>query len=255
MEENVRRFDGKVAEYARYRERYAPEILLPLLRDWCGLTPQWKVADIGAGTGLLSDVFVANGNHVFAVEPNAEMREMFARLHEDLSLIEIVDGTAENTSLEDRSVEIVAVGRAMHWFDTERAMEEFRRILKPGGWIAIIAFGRAQAGREENEAFEKVLRERATDNADSHAGYTVYRRIEDYLASDFLRKEISGTMSLDWDELLGMTMSLSHAPRVEDEKYLPFERALREFFDHYATDRRVTLATRYWINVGRFAAS
>ncbi|WP_213804294.1 class I SAM-dependent methyltransferase [Granulicella sp. dw_53] len=255
MEENVRRFDGKVAEYARYRERYAPDILLPLLRDWCGLTPEWKVADIGAGTGLLSDIFVANGNRVLAVEPNVEMREMFARLHEESSLIEIIDGTAENTSLEDGSVEMVTAGRAMHWFDTERAMEEFRRILKPGGWIAIIAFGRAQAGREENEAFEELLRERATDNADSHAGYGVYRRMEEYLASDFLRKEIAGTMSLDWDELYGMTMSLSHAPRMEDPRYPPFERALREYFERYAEEGRVTLATRYWINLGRFAAS
>ena len=73
---SVRRFDGKVTDYARHRERYSHEILLPILRSHCGLTSKWVVADIGAGTGMLSDVFLANGNHTIAVEPNAEMREM-----------------------------------------------------------------------------------------------------------------------------------------------------------------------------------
>jgi len=254
MEKNARRFDGRVAEYARYRERYAPEILLPRLLEWCGLTPQWTVADIGAGTGMLSDVFLENGNRVLAIEPNAEMREMCGRLHEGSSLLEVVDGSAERTTLGDCSVEMVVAGRALHWFDADRAMAEFRRILKPGGWVAIIAFGRSQTGREENEAFEQLLREWATDLADSHAGYGVYGQIEDYLTSDFHHEEIRGTMLLDWNELYGMTMSLSHAPRLEDPKYPQFEKALRGYFDRYAVDGRVTLETRYWINAGRFGS-
>jgi hypothetical protein len=82
MENNVHRFDGRASEYARYRERYALEVLLPRLREWCGLTSDWTVADVGAGTGMLSDVFMANGNRVVAVEPNAEMRQMCLSLHE-----------------------------------------------------------------------------------------------------------------------------------------------------------------------------
>ena len=252
MGKNVRRFDGRVAEYARYRERYTPEILLPLLREWCGLTPEWTVADIGAGTGMLSDVFLTNGNRVLAVEPNAEMREMCSSLHEGCSRLEIVDGTAEDTELGTSSVDMVSAGRAMHWFDADRAMAEFGRILKPGGWVAIVAFGRTETGREENEAFEQLLRERAIDHANSHTGYEVYRRIEDYFGGGFHHAEICGTMSLDWSKLRGMTMSLSHAPRMEDPKYPQVEQALRAYFDHYAADGEVTLQTRYWINAGRF---
>ncbi len=83
---NVQRFAGKAIAYAQYRERYAPEILLPRLHAWCGLTPDWTVADVGAGTGMLSDVFLANGNHVFAVEPNDDMRQMCADLHRDFRI-------------------------------------------------------------------------------------------------------------------------------------------------------------------------
>src|ERR1700744_5777239 len=119
MPEHTGKFSGKVADYARYRERYEPGVVLPLLREWCGLTPQWTVADVGAGTGMVGDIFRANGNSVIAVEPNAEMRGACALLHAGDSQFTVASGTAENTGLRDASVEMVAVGRALHWFDAE----------------------------------------------------------------------------------------------------------------------------------------
>lgn len=252
MRENVRRFDGRVGEYARYRERYEPEVLLPRLRDWCGFTPEWTVADVGAGTGMLSDVFLANGNRVIAIEPNEEMRAMCAELHGADAQLEIVDGTSEATGLADASVEMVTAGRARHWFDVERAMAEFRRVLRPDGWVMVVAFGRSHIGREENVAFEELLHERAVDKTDKHKAIAIYQSVGDYLPRDFHHEEICGTMTLAWDELLGIAMSLSSAPRVEDERYPYFEQGLRDYFARYAVDGVVTLDTRYWISVGRF---
>src|SRR5205085_5778896 len=68
-----KRFSSRVADYVRYRPGY-PRDILALLRTAMKLTPHWPVADLGAGTGLSSELFVSNGNPVFAVEPNAEMR-------------------------------------------------------------------------------------------------------------------------------------------------------------------------------------
>ena len=252
MENNVCRFDGLAQQYANYRERYEPEVLLSRLRDWCGLTAEWTVADIGAGTGMLSDVFLANGNRVIAVEPNAGMRAMCADLHEQDKRLEIVDGTGEATGLKDGSVEMVAAGRALHWLDVPRAMTEFRRILKPDGWVAIVAFGRSQAGREENVAFEEFLHERAANKVDIDKALAVYRSVGDHVPRDFHHEEIHGTMMFPWDELLGVALSLSSAPRVGDELYPRFEQGLREYFARFAVDGVVTLDTRYWINVGRF---
>jgi predicted RNA methylase len=101
MSQFTGRFTGKVAEYAQYRERYDPDIVLPLLREWCGLTPQWTVADVGAGTGMVGDLFRANGNRVMAVEPNAEMRAACASLHAADASFTVVDGAAEKTGLDD----------------------------------------------------------------------------------------------------------------------------------------------------------
>lgn len=252
---SVTRFDGKVADYAQFRERYSPEILLPRLREWCGLSSSWTVADIGAGTGMLSDVFLSNGNRTLAVEPNAEMRQMCRQLHPGSSLLHIVDGTAEQTSLETASVDMVSAGRAMHWFDLDRATAEFRRILKPAGWVAILAFGRTEAGGEENEALEHLLRRFSKDHADTHAGYKVYRRLHEYLPIDFHHEEILGSMQMDWPSLYGMVMSLSHSPAKNDPAYPRFEQELKACFDRFAKNGEIELQTRYWINVGRFSRS
>lgn len=209
--ETTRRFDSKAVPYDRYRERYSPAVVLPLLRSICGLTPEWRVADIGAGTGMLSDIFLANGNRTIAIEPNPGMREMCQRLHQKDSRLQVVEGTAEATGVPSSSVDLVTAGRAMHWFDREKAFPEFQRILKPDGWVAIIAFGRTENGRAENVEFETVLREFSEDHTDTHARYDVYRNMRAYLPRDFYHEEILGTMTFDWDGLLGMALSLSQS--------------------------------------------
>ena len=134
---STERFSDRVADYVRYRPSYPPD-LLDCLRRNCGLTPHWIIADVGSGTGLLTKIFLENGNRVFAVEPNAAMRaagEEFLRGFEQLASRE---GRAEATGLEAHSVDLVAAGQAFHWFDRRRARAEFERILKPSGWVALV---------------------------------------------------------------------------------------------------------------------
>src|ERR1700743_2880919 len=110
MTGNIQRFNGRAADYDEFRERYDAGILLPRLRMWCGLTPTWTIADIGAGTGMLADVFLANGNHVLAVEPTREMRDTWAALHAHDARLQVIDGTAEATSLQGQSIDLISVG-------------------------------------------------------------------------------------------------------------------------------------------------
>ena len=253
MSENIEKFTGRVAAYAEYRERYDPGIVLPLLRDWCGLLPEWTVADVGAGTGMLSDVFLAGGNRVIAVEPNVEMRQACAELHEGNAQLSLIDGTAESTGLEDASVEMVSVGRALHWFDIELAMREFRRVLKPNGWIAVIAFSRAKDGREENEAYEEFLQPFTVNGLGTHVQYSKYERFKDLFAEgEFRHEEVPGEIQMGWDALRGLTLSLSHAPLPEAPEFGTFEEALQKYFARHEKNGFVTLVTRYWISAGRF---
>ena len=147
----AQRFTGKASGYALYRERYDPHVVLPVLRKLCGLIPDWSIADIGAGTGMVGDIFRVNGNRVFAIEPNAEMRAVCEGLHSSDSQFSVLDGSAEHTSLADGSINMIAIGRALHWFDIDKAIPEFRRILKPRGWVAILACGRRDDGRRHPE--------------------------------------------------------------------------------------------------------
>jgi len=253
MSVHVERFNGRAEEYARFRKRYDPSIILPLLREWCGLLPEWTVADIAAGTGMLSDVLLANGNRVIAIEPNAKMREVCTQLHEGDLQLAIMNGTAESTGLSGASVEMVTVGRALHWFDFNAAMREFRRVLRPGGWVAVIAFGRMDTESQENIAYENLFRPYTGSREGTSASHAVYRKLERaFEGGEFHQVQIPGVMKLGWVELRGLTLSLSYSPLPESDEFGPFEVELRRFFDQYERNGGVTLATSYWINAGRF---
>lgn len=252
MANTIQRFDGRAADYERYRERYDARELLALLREWSGLKPDWLVADIGAGTGMLSDVFLANGNRVIAIEPNAGMRAACERLHDGEQRLEVRDGTAEATGLPDASVDVVANGRALHWFDVARAMQEFKRVLRPGGWLVVVAAGRTERGREANEALTHMLQEFTGDVNYREKAYKVYGDVKELFdGAEYHHYEHGGEMRLDWEHLRGMALSLSTVPRADDPRFAEFERLLRDFFHRYQKDGIVTLETRCWLNAGR----
>src|SRR5712691_7831802 len=131
------RFSNRVADYVRYRPGYPPAVL-DLLRTDCGLRPDHVVADIGSGTGILSKLFLENGNRVFGVEPNAEMRQAGEEYLASYDGFSSIEGSAESTTLADSSVDFITAAQAFHWFDPQAARREFARILKPGGWVVIL---------------------------------------------------------------------------------------------------------------------
>jgi ubiquinone/menaquinone biosynthesis C-methylase UbiE len=256
MSQFTERFTGKTAEYAQYRERYDPEIILPLLQEWCGLTPEWTVADVGAGTGMVGDVFRTSGNRVIAVEPNTEMRAACTALHAADASFTVVDGSAERTGLGDASLEMVAVGRALHWFNVEEAIPEFRRILKPAGWVVILASGRTEDGREENVAYKDLMQASTGRDSTRDPLLAVYGQMKTWFAGgQFRHAEAAGEMKLDWDGVRGLTLSLSHAPMPGSEGFSDFERELRRYFDRFQQNGLVTLTTKTWVSVGQFVES
>ncbi len=124
MESPIERFSDRVENYVKYRPHYPASIMEALARS-CGLTPNAKIADIGSGTGILSKLFLDNGNTVFAVEPNQPMRTAAEHWLINDSNFQSIDGQAENTTLESHSIDIISVGQAFHWFDRIRAKSEF----------------------------------------------------------------------------------------------------------------------------------
>ncbi len=121
----------------KYRPRY-PQVLIEFLQRECHLTETAVIADIGSGTGLLTEVFLSHGYHVFGIEPDPAMRAAAEWLLHGYAHFTSIPATAEATTLADHSIDVVTAGQAFHWFDLERARSEFRRILAPGGWVVLI---------------------------------------------------------------------------------------------------------------------
>jgi SAM-dependent methyltransferase len=136
QDEWVRRgssFGAVASAYADLRPGYPAEAvrwaLAPVAADVAGL----RVVDLGAGTGILTELLIRLGTDVTAVEPDAEMRAEFARR---LPSVRLLTGSAEDIPLPDGSADAVLCGQAMHWFTMDRALPEIARVLRPGGVLA-----------------------------------------------------------------------------------------------------------------------
>ncbi len=253
MSSNTQRFDGRAEDYDLYRQRYPAEAVLMRLRAWCDLTPRHLIADIGAGTGMLAEVFLANGNPIIAIEPNADMRAICLRLQTPSSSLTIIDATAEATTLPNHSIDLVAAGRAFHWFDRDRALTEFRRILKPDGWVTLVSVGRSKDESQHSTDFERLLIEHGTDHTYVRAGLRVHEDLHTLFTRDWHHEEIHGVLPLNWESFFGHTMSLSMTPKPTDPRFPQFLKALEGFFNRYATNGILTLPTTCWISAGRLA--
>src|SRR5687768_16300575 len=137
MTKALTRFSSRAEAYAKYRPCY-PAGVVETLKSECGLTTDSVVADVGSGTGILTELLLKNGNRVFGIEPNEAMRVFAEEALKDYPQFESVDGSAEATALPDDTMDIVVAAQAFHWFDREKTKREFTRILKPNGWVALI---------------------------------------------------------------------------------------------------------------------
>src|SRR5215207_7721297 len=128
------RFSTRVKEYVKYRPGYPPAVWDTLRRE-AGLTQATAVADVGSGTGISAEPLLKEGNIVYCVEPNGEMRAAGEELLGGYGGFRSVAGTGERTTLPPRVVDMVVCAQAFHWFDREKAAAEFKRICRPGGWV------------------------------------------------------------------------------------------------------------------------
>jgi ubiquinone/menaquinone biosynthesis C-methylase UbiE len=136
MNENVVKYTEKEKIYEKYRPGYSKDILEYLLEY--GFSNNTIIGDIGSGTGKLSKIFLENGNIVYSIEPNKNMREMSDYLYSQYSNYNSINGTAESTGLPDNSIDLITVAQAFHWFDKNKAIIEFKRIIKVNGILVLI---------------------------------------------------------------------------------------------------------------------
>ena len=242
------RFSNRVDNYVKYRPTYPAEMLETLKAD-CQLTHDSPIADIGSGTGILTRLFLQNGNPVFGVEPNREMREAGERLLQDFRYFQSVAGTAEATTLPDQSVDFVTAGQAFHWFDRVRAKAEFSRILRPQGWVMFVWNDR-QTSSPFLQDYEQLLRTYATDYEVVNHQEIDHQAFEDFFAPHGYRtKALANHQDFDFEGVKGRLLSSSYAPEAGHPNHEPMLAALKQIFQVHQRDGMVRfeyLTTMYY---------
>jgi SAM-dependent methyltransferase len=241
MRKPTERFDRRVESYVRSRPSY-PTAVMELLEEQIGLVAGWTVADIGSGTGILSRLFLDRGCRVFGVEPNAEMRRAGEALLSTYRLFTSVSGTAEQTSLPDASVDLVAAGQAYHWFDPKAAREEFTRILRPEGWVVLVWNDRRRHGSAFLRAYEGLLIDYGTDYQEvDHSRLGPEELGSFFGGGSMFMAAFANCQSLDFEGLKGRLLSSSYTPGPDHPNHTSMLRTLRAIFEAHAVDDRVDI--------------
>lgn len=241
------RFSNRVEDYIKYRPNY-PEAVIPFLQEAINLWPEMIVADIGSGTGILSETFLKNGNRVFGVEPNKAMRTAAEELLKVYPAFTSVDGAAEATTLESNSIDLITAGQAFHWFDIGQANVEFGRILKLGGWVVLIWNVRIDS-TPFAQAYEQVLLDYGLDYRQVN-----HRNVSDkHLPAffDYRLKTFANFQRLDYEGLAGRLLSSSYAPLAGHPNHEPMLVALREVFEAHQVDGFVRFEYETHLYYGR----
>ncbi len=232
----TQRFSNRVENYVKYRPSY-PTAVLDCLRNECGLAETAVIADIGSGTGILARLFLQNGNHVLGVEPNKAMREAGEAFLAGFANFTSVNGTAEATTLPDDSVDFVTAGQAAHWFDREKSLPELRRILRPGGFVALVwntmDFEASPFMRGYGQLYPRYLSNKP-ERKDELRGHVL-----DYLGAGTQVRTFPHEWAYDLAGMTGGLLSSSFAPLAGDPRHEPMLAELHDLFVAHAVDGRI----------------
>lgn len=198
------RFSDRVGDYVKFRPTY-PTAAVDAVLKGTAHPERLTVADVGAGTGIFSRLLASRGLTVLAVEPNGSMaREIGPG-------ISWIDGTAERTTLGDGSVDVVVCAQAFHWFKAAEALREFSRVLRPGGWVALVWNIRDESDALTS-AYTRTIRDAIGSEPAEMRGFE--ERLLD--TEGFARggmAEVPHEQALDVSGFVGRATSASYVPK------------------------------------------
>lgn len=245
------RFTGRVDAYRRFRPGYPVEVVA-LLRRECGLEADTSVVDVAAGTGLLTEILLNAGFAVTAIEPNAEMRAVCSELERKYAKLRCAPGTAEATGLPDSAANLITVGQAMHWFDLERTRREFARILRPGGWCAVVYNDRRMGGDPFHDGYERLLREFGIDYAQVQRQHIEGERLREFFAPAEMRRAVfAHEQRFTLEGLMGRLLSSSYMPQPGHASYAGMQAAAERLFAENARDGLVRMEYECVVSYGQ----
>lgn len=230
LKDSKSRFSDKVDNYVKYRPHYPLEII-SFLEKKIGLNHNSVIADIGSGTGISSINFLKNGNLVFGIEPNDEMRFAADKNLKKYPNFKSVNSTAEQTKLQDNSIDIIIAGQAFHWFDKEKSKKEFKRILRKNGYVVLLWNDRRTDSTPFLIEYEKMLQDFGTDYKEVN-----HKNVDEKIFDAFFGFKKWETISFpnyqefDLEGMNGRLLSSSYIPEKGTLKFMELMKCAEKVF-------------------------
>lgn len=234
----VSRFDNRVENYVKYRPHYPLEVL-KFFRNELNLLKSSVIADIGSGTGISSKPFLENGNTVFGIEPNELMREASEDYLKKFQNFTVINGTSENTTLDNKSVDFIVAAQAFHWFSTAKTLEEFRRILSGKGYVVLIWNERQLDTNEFLRDYERFLTEFGNDYKSVRHDNISQKSLNDFFNKTVDKKTFENSQTLDFEGLLGRILSSSYMPSEENLRFEEMKENLKQLFAEHSEKGKI----------------
>lgn len=232
------RFSSRVANYVRYRPGY-PRAAIDLLQNRCGLAAASVVADLGSGTGILTQLLLARGAQVFGVEPNDGMREAAQRLLAAEARFHSIKGTAEATTLAAGSVDLLVAGQAFHWFKVHSARREAERIVRPRAFGALLWNERPPDASAFLSDYEALVRRHSPEYDQIVGSRADETQMREFLGGSMELATFPNQQVFDYEGLVGRLMSSSYAPEPGNPAHAPMLAELRQLFERHARDGQI----------------
>ncbi len=248
---SLNRFSNRVVNYIKYRPRY-PNAIIEFIIEKLSLKKQNIFADIGSGTGIFTELILKNGSIAYAVEPNTEMRLAAENILGKNKNFISINGTAENTTLKDASVDFITCAQAFHWFDWDKTKIEFKRILKENGSVILIWNSRINEASDFMISFEKFLSDYSIDYQKvNHKN--INKEIFQKFFIDYDIKIFPNYQDFDFEGLKGRVLSASYMPLEGHPKYEPMITELEEIYNKYNKNGIVKMIYKTEVYFGKLS--
>ncbi|MBO9150796.1 class I SAM-dependent methyltransferase [Chitinophaga sp. GCM10012297] len=249
--DNTQRFNHRVESYAAYRPDYPAE-MVGFLQGKYNLGPGKPIADVGAGTGISTALFLKAGYAVFAVEPNTPMLEKATEMLGKYPGFHAVNGSAENTTLGSESVDAVIAAQAFHWFNPQQSKNEFLRILRPGGIVALI-WNERRVHSDFEKDYEALINRHGKDYIKVR-----HRNIDmEHIAAFFSPHAVelntfTNAQVFGLEGLKGRLSSSSYMPLSTEAGYAEMMEDLEKLFARFSENGRITISYETKVYSGIF---
>jgi ubiquinone/menaquinone biosynthesis C-methylase UbiE len=176
------------------------------------------------------------------VEPNVDMRTAAEEDLNQFAHFTSIKGTAEETTIPDKSVDLVIAAQAFHWFDHDKFKLECKRILRQEAKVALVWNSRDFSSLMIIENAE-ICRKFCPNFYGFSGGIGVDQEIfkKFFRDGEYEFNRISNDLTLDLEGFLGRNLSASYSPKPTDKEYQDFVEAVTDLFEKYSSNGKIVM--------------